>query len=356
MIWNSGRIAVVALASVLFALTGCAPPEGVVGSAQMTLSKGKGSAPQETIKLSSGKKLTINRNFPFAGSPKVTDALIAIHGAGRNPVSTYTGMMTAASKAGTSEHTMVLAPKFKIDEDNPGGNEPQWTNDSWKTGEAGAGAGSLSTFTVMDELVMTMADKSRFPNLKRLTIVGHSAGGQFTQRYAAFGLAPNKVSGVDINYVVGNPSSYVYMDSVRPGSNGKAFAAPANASCKYDEYKYGLEGRKGYVAKMGRDQVIKTYTSRKVTYLLGSVDVLDHQLDQDCGAMLQGQNRIKRGNAYYSYIHTKYPNAPHNKIVVPDVGHDHYALFESPLAKSVLFGDGDKDVSSVLSHTSSFAE
>ncbi|WP_051343359.1 alpha/beta hydrolase [Pseudonocardia spinosispora] len=357
MIWKSGRLAVVAVASVLFALTGCSAPNGVVGSAQMALSKGKGSAPQETIRLSSGKKLTINRNFPFAGSSKVTDALIVIHGAGRNPVSTYTGMMTAASKAGVSGHTMVLAPKFKIAEDNPGSNEPEWTNDSWKSGEAGTGSGSLSSYAVMDELVLTMADKSRFPNLKRLTIVGHSAGGQFTQRYAAFGLAPNKVKGVSINYVVGNPSSYVYMDPIRPDASGKKFAAPSNASCKYNEYKYGLDGRTGYVAKLSKEQVVQNYTSRRVTYLNGGVDVLKKELDMDCGAMLEGKNRLARGAAYYTYIHSKYPNAPHNRIVVPDVGHDHYALFESPLAKSVLFGgDGGDLADSVLSHSSSLAE
>lgn len=354
MIWHPIRIAVLALAFVCSVLPGSVSANPVESAPVVLV---KSSAPQETIKLSSGWKLTINRNFRFAGSPDVTDALIVIHGSGRNPVSTYTGMVAAAEKAGTSGHTMILAPHFKTEEDSPGSKEPRWTSDAWKAGESAVEPKGLSTFTVMDELVTTMADKSRFPKLTRLTIVGHSAGGQFTQRYAAFGLAPNRVRGVEINYVVGNPSSYVYMDPVRPTASGTQFTAPSNASCKYDEYKYGLEDRTGYVAKLSRDQVVQNYTSRRVTYLLGGVDVLKKELDTDCGAMLEGKNRRKRGDAYYSYIHNKYPNAPHNKIVVPKVGHDHYGLFESPLAKSVLFGvGGDNSVDSVLSHSTSLAE
>ena len=87
---------------------------------------------------------------------------------------------------------------------------------------------------------------------------------QFAQRYAAFGIAPNFARGVAVNFVVVNPSSYVYLDPARPSNNGTQFAAPAATNCKYDDYKYGLGGRSGYVARLTREQVLAHQTAREV--------------------------------------------------------------------------------------------
>lgn len=37
----------------------------------------------------------------------------------------------------------------------------------------------VSSFAAIDEVLHILADKTLFPNLTRVTIVGHSAGGQF---------------------------------------------------------------------------------------------------------------------------------------------------------------------------------
>jgi hypothetical protein len=290
------------------------------------------------VRLQGGAKILVYRNFPFAGSSSVRSALVVVHGSGRNPVSTFTGMMHSVGLAGASQSTMVLAPQFKTSADGPASGEGTWTDDGWKEGAGAVQPKGLSSFTVMDELITTLADRSRFPNLTRITVVGHSAGGQFTQRYAAFGLAPNRVSGVAINYVVANPSSYVYLDSTRPDNAGAGFSKPATSCAGYNNYKYGLQGRSGYVGQLTDQQVIANYTSRRITYLQGGSDTLDEELDMDCGAMLEGRNRLKRGTSYFAHMRSSYPNAPQNRVVVPSIGHDHYDLFDSPLARSALFG------------------
>ena len=54
-----------------------------------------------------------------------------------------------------------------------------------------------------------------FPNLKTVVVVGHSAGGQFVNRYAAGGAGcPNPL--VEVRYVIMNPSSYLYVDDLGP--------------------------------------------------------------------------------------------------------------------------------------------
>jgi pimeloyl-ACP methyl ester carboxylesterase len=298
----------------------------------------EGDKCREELRLSSGWQLSVYRNYPLAGTPAVTHALVVIHGSGRNPVATYAGMMTAATNAGATKGTLVLAPWFKTTEDQPRGHEAVWTNDGWKSGDGAVKPAGLSGFAVVDQIVATLADKARYPNLNWITVVGHSAGGQFTQRYAAFGLAPSQVRGVSFNFVVANPSSFLYFTPQRPAQGG--FGQPPASSCPdYDHYKYGMQGRTGYVATLTPAQAFANYTSRRVTILNGGADTAaGHGLDTRCAAMLEGPNRASRGAEYFRYIHLLAPTAAHDRIVVPGVGHDHYELFESPLAAPVLFG------------------
>jgi hypothetical protein len=43
-------------------------------------------------------------------------------------------------------------------------------------------ANSISTFQILDEIYTTLADKTLYPNLKRVVFSGNSAGGQLMQR------------------------------------------------------------------------------------------------------------------------------------------------------------------------------
>jgi pimeloyl-ACP methyl ester carboxylesterase len=291
------------------------------------------------ITFTQGWAISAFSNFPFAGSSQVTHAMIVIHGTGRNAAKYFAGMLSAADKAGVAANTMVLAPSFKIPQDNPAAGEVRWaTNDGWKAGDGAEEPAGYSSYSVIDSLLMTLADKFRFPNLNWITVVGHSAGAQFTQRYAAFGLAPNVATGVRINFVVANPSSYVYFDQERPASESSSFMVPSGSSCQYNNYKYGLNGRTGYVAKLTPRQVFQQYASRRVTYLNGSSDTVQNgDMDATCPAMLEGPNRFARGAEFFARIRQLAPSAPQDRIVVPGTAHDHDAMFAAPQAQPVLF-------------------
>jgi hypothetical protein len=104
-------------------------------------------------------------------------------------------------------------------------------------------------------------DPSLFPNLQKITITGHSDGGQFTQRYATGNRKDGTVS-ASVNYVIANPGSYLYLDNRRlpkgetcfeDGTCMAAFTTnwdPDNACAdSYNSYKYGLDGRTyGYMS------------------------------------------------------------------------------------------------------------
>src|SRR5690606_19937597 len=113
-----------------------------------------------------------------------------------------------------------------------------WSDSGWKYGGDSTSSKKLSSFAVVDEMVRKLGDKKLFPNLTKITVVGHSAGGQFVQRYAAGGSAEGAVS-VPLRYVVANPSSYMYLNGYRINASGQ-WATPSGCS-NYDEYRYGLQ-------------------------------------------------------------------------------------------------------------------
>ena len=291
----------------------------------------------EQVSLPDGAKVTVYDNYPMSGSSTVTRAVVVIHGTGRNAEGYFQRMMSAAKTSGAGSHVMVVAPWFT---DKATKGNATWANDAWKEGYPAQSPAGLSSFTVMDDLLGSLADQHRFPNLNHITVAGHSAGGQFTQRYAAFGKAPNQLRWVKFNFAVMNPSSFVYFDSKRPNSNGTSFATPSSSKCSnYNDYKYGLDGRQSYPGQLSAAAAQAQYASRTVTILNGGADTFNNgDLDTDCGAMLQGANRNVRGQYFFQHFIAMHPNAPHTRIVVPGVDHDSASMLSSPKATPTLFG------------------
>lgn len=255
----------------------------------------------------------------LAGNPNVTRALVVVHGVSRNPVDYLGYALNAAKLAGLDKQTIVVAPWFKTKDDKPAKGDAVWSSDGWKDGTDKA-----SSFAAMDQLLAVLTDLAKFPRLARCVLSGHSAGAQFTQRYAALGKAPAQCS-----FVVANPSSFVYLDGWRP------VPVPSKCAKSYNSYKYGLGKRTGYVAALTAEQARAQYLGRRVTILNGSADTTDNgDLDETCPAMAQGKNRLLRGQ----YFHAHHPSVTHDRVIVPGVAHDARAMFASPLAWPSLFG------------------
>jgi pimeloyl-ACP methyl ester carboxylesterase len=301
----------------------------------------------EKFILPGGWEFPVYRNVPLSGSPDITHAVIVIHGILRNANSYFAGMMAAATNNHVEAHTIVVAPWFQTAQDEPDERGPYWIDQpprradapGWMQGDAAVRPAGLSSFTVVDDLLATLADPRRFPNLRSITVAGHSAGGQFVQRYAVFALMPDRLTRVSVNYVAANPSSFVYFDPSRPIGDGTRFAVPTATNCPgYDTYKYGFGGRTGYVAALSPIQAFNQYLHRRVTIVNGAADTFDNgDEDTTCAAMAQGPHRAARGANYLAYIRTQQPAAPHDRIVVPNVGHSQGAIFGSPLVGPVLF-------------------
>ena len=307
------------------------------------------------------------RSLVYASRPldarndRITRALVMVHGAGRNADHYFETATAAGFLANALENTIIIAPRFVAGRDTAHANEVVWPEggNSWRAGGMSPNNPTLSSFDFMDEIVKRLADKRTFPNLAKIVIAGHSAGGQYATRY---GMA-NKVHdtpGVAISYVVANPSSYAWPAAERPlptgnadpvgadkealGPNGEKVNlnftyGPFDASKapNYNRWPAGLENLAGYTAGMSAEQLKRQLVARPATYLLGQVDVLPlGGFDSSPNAMAQGPTRRARGEAFYKYVN-EVLGAKHQAMIVSECGHNARCMFTTVEVFPVIF-------------------
>jgi len=168
----------------------------------------------------------------------------------------------------------------------------------------------ISSYEVTDRILEEVVAGGNFPNLETMIILGHSAGGQMVNRYAASGLFENKIAklkGIEVRYLVMGPSSYLYFNEERvvEGTRNK-FSVPENVPENYNNWGYGLGTMFTFHKKfeITPERIIKQYPSKRVMYLVGSKDRDENEssLDKKPPAMLQGRHRLERGIIYYNYL------------------------------------------------------
>jgi hypothetical protein len=303
---------------------------------------------------------TFPLDVPNAG---IHRALIMVHGALRNADHYFITATGAAFIAGALGDTLIIAPAFHSADgpckDALAAHEVNWPceGNSWRSGGDAIGNPQLSSFDFIDAILKKLADKRIFPNLAAIVVAGHSAGGQFIERYEMANRV-HETLGVPVTYAIANPSSYAWPDASRvlPVDDG----APANAvlgwkeetphthfnfgpfeaakAPTYNRWPYGLENRSGhYIAGMSDDQLKKQLVSRPATYLLSQVDTLPlGGFDDSPSAMAQGATRRARGEAFVTYINEKLGGRA-QILIVPECGHNDRCVFTTDTVLPVIF-------------------
>ena len=274
-----------------------------------------------------------------------------------------------------------------------------YSSDGWKDGHYsvstnGSGSGSgigapsnprLHSYDVFNRLIDRLSDAAYFPALRQITLFGFSAGAQTLVRYAAFpqlGAAaalpppPGAQRRVKINFVVSDPSTYLYLDNTRPFTNGSyGFGVPDgpswlsprwsewlptwNESCaNYNVWRYGFDRLEGYYDhyragnKAVRESILANFPLLDMTYLVATNDYQncrlgreknslacnDNELATYCQAMLQGENRLDRAVKWHAYLRHLYGREVHSMRYVEGVDHDPLGCIASSVGKCVIFG------------------
>lgn len=298
-------------------------------------------------------------------------AIIAVHGSSRN-ADEYLCAASEAARLQTyldPEHVLVVAPWFLAPSDGdvpPGfvpGREGGWPlhwedqprpiAHTWRYG-GDAIEEPISSFDAIDELVGYLSERSLFPSMERIAVIGHSAGGQVAHRYAllsALYTLDGLVDDLNFRAVAANPRSFTYLTALRHDRKSNTYLPPSReetSDCtQWNEWPWGLDDG-GNVTAPYRDRAIelaggvaelsRRYLSRNVRYLVGTRDT--SILHGYCGDDLQGGCRRERAHNYYgSLLQTQAFPVKHALTEVDGSNHDHTWMFTSDKSLEAIFGD-----------------
>lgn len=146
-------------------------------------------------------------------------------------------------------------------------------------------------------------------------LVGHSAGGQFLVRLAAF------LPGEAVRIVAANPGSHLF---------------PA----REQTFGYGFGGLPD---ELSSDDVLRRYLAAPLTIYLGTDDIYPRpSFDDSPAAMNQGPHRLARGRACFEFAQNlaKQRGWAFNwrKVETPGIGHEAAFMFAAAEMRDALFG------------------
>jgi len=284
------------------------------------------------------------------GSARPTEAtrvVVMLHGRLRDADAYLQSTQCALASSTVEPDSVIIAvPQFLATADVQHHSLPatclHWEWTSWMGGLDAIGPAPLSSFDVLDALIEHYVRDGAYPNVREIVIAGHSGGAQVAHRHAILSdaAARCRVAGVNVRYVIANPSSYVYFDAWRPHCTDGS-SADARAACTgFNAWKYGMEGLPRYAEELAVQQLEYRYVDRDVTYLLGTHDndPAHQALDRSCEAMMQGPHRVARGRAYFAYLRRRHPQLRHQLVEVAGAAHSGDAMFVSQAGVQALFG------------------
>ena len=190
--------------------------------------------------------------FSYKPNCKIKSILFVLHGLDRNADDYRDNAIILGDKL----CALIIAPRF---------DKSRFPNSNYQLGGSGH----------TGEYIIQLADWVKQQENRELpySLIGHSAGGQFLSRLAAF--TPNNAKRI----VITNPSTYVF------------------ASFEIDT-PYGF---KGMYDQNSIENEMKRYLKSPITIFIGIEDVGEKNLSKDVQAMAQGSNRYERGiNAFKS--------------------------------------------------------
>jgi hypothetical protein len=293
----------------------------------------------------------------YTDSPDIRRIIIAIPSLNYDANFALRNVKAAMARWGhVSKHTMIVAPQFL----KKGKFKPEADLDMiywqvspfWGSSKALTRLGQqelrLSTFEVLDALLDQLTQSGDFAHLASIVIVGHSAGGQLVNRYAASSRFQPK-SQIELKYIAMNAGSYLYFDMKRPVPNKPdQLMKPSEkiiANCpRYNMYGYGLEQLYHYHQKLGLNaqKMRAQYRERRVIYAVGSRDTRrDKYIGKKCEASLQGWHRLQRARSYYDHLVDHFGNDIRKKqslLIVPRAKHSGRQMLKSKQVMTYLFG------------------
>jgi hypothetical protein len=329
------------------------------------------------------------RLLPFFASaplgtalPGIRSLLITLHDGDREAARAFAFARSAQDETGVrhpewgAASVFILAPQFLRGEDIaahagewPDGGKAllRWAGDGWMTGldsssDFSAGvigpSQNLSSFEVMDYVLLMLARPHLFPDLKQVVLAGYGGGADFVQRYAVLGTAPDALAqdGIILRFVAAHARSYLYLDAQRAVKRPKgeyvtegaepAFAeAMTEKCCPVNLYPFGLDALLPYGSQQGENAVRLRYSTRTVIYLAAAdaTQILADASPSACAYDAQGESFSERARLYYAALNRFYGEDVRERqrlLLAAKTAPEALALWRSACGQAALFGDG----------------
>lgn len=274
-----------------------------------------------------------------------------LHGQPRNGdemVNVYKNSIEGAVAAGyvASDHdVVVLSLVLPHREDGALKLFPNvltWCGNEWMEGGDSRDA-PVSSFNVLRASFDWLAQK--YPSIETFVVGGHSAGGQTVQRWAV----ANPTDPVPNKYIIANPSSVAYFTPQRPNCNTTSSCsciAPGYESmcCSgFNNWKYGLQNythrfQNAALNAPNKRPIIDRYLRREIHYLYGTKD--NGGTTNGCAANAQGLGHFDRGQKWWGYLTSNFPNVTQKQTIdnVDGVGHDSNGIWTSAQGLKRVYG------------------
>jgi poly(3-hydroxybutyrate) depolymerase len=231
--------------------------------------------------------------------------LVVMHGKGRNadgyrdyamPIADTFGMLVATPFFDTNRFSTDVYQRGNVVKKSKVQPKEEWT------------------YSYIPKLVAEIRRREGRPDMLYY-LIGHSAGGQFNTRLAAF------LPGEAVRIVAANPGSHLFPTRDLP-------------------FPYGFGE---LPAELGGDDAIKRYLAAPLTLFLGTADTLPKDLDVTPTAMKQGATRIERGRNCFKLAESvaKKNGWPFGwrAVEAEGIGHSGAKMLGHPNAGVALLGD-----------------
>ncbi|MBI5693476.1 MAG: alpha/beta fold hydrolase [Verrucomicrobia bacterium] len=232
--------------------------------------------------------------------------LIVCHGVGRNAEDYRNFAITLAERF----KLLVVAPLFDKE------RFPTWRYQRGGLVDAEGRVRPAAdwTYAAIPRIVERVRELEARPQLPYY-LIGHSAGGQFLVRLAAF------LPGEATRIVAANPGSHLFP-------------------VRDQDFGYGFGGLPG---ELSSDDVIRRFLAAPLTFYLGTGDVRpEPSFDDSPAAMRQGAHRLERGRncfaAAEALAREKGWKFGWRKVETPGIGHEAAFMFAASEVEDALFG------------------
>jgi len=260
-------------------------------------------------------------SFHLDSVSEIKGAIITIHGHSRNADDYFDKMISIVSGQGLKGEVMVVSPKFITIYEQSADTDWYWNTTSWKWGlqsYTSSGGNNVSTFELIDSLLLRLSDKNLFPQLSDILVTGHSSGAAFVHMYSST-KQNNTYNNVNLHFSVVNNQYFLHPDSTRLQANG-SLSVLENCDI-YNNWPYGLDALSPYMEYIGKENSENNLLSNRVDYFIAELDTETGDITSGCQYEFLGNNRYEKNMNYKIYMDTVFPNNQHDFTIIPNLGH-----------------------------------